>query len=296
MTTSLEARNGLVDLLRRDLIGPHPDRDGDLAEEVLDEKPSRWYVSGFIVPAYDGAAPPKTDAEEVAEQQEDDLLASETLDSSPTGEADEKDSPDQPPRDRFLPSSIGLTVVLPEAVKEVGLRVTWGDYKTVPPLPDALVIPDAQQPGEKKPEKPDNLRWVRTLREEPIKLDVTQNSGDIPLPGSAGRTGGGLVVRVHQRTLTQTTPNGAKERLRVVTVFLVNRRKRARAPYTDVAYAFQTRIELSCPTGFHPSADLSTYQSATTICVSRTCTIATCTATASGATPPPAGRRRATAR
>jgi hypothetical protein len=261
MTTSLEVRNGLVDLLRRDLLGPHPDRDGDLAKEVLDEKPSRWYVSGFIVPAYDGAAPPKTDEEEVAEQQEDDLLASETLDSSVTGEADEKDSPDQPPRDRFLPSSIGLTVVLPEAVKEVGLRVTWGDYKTVPPLPDALVIPDALEPGEKKPEKPDNLHWVRTPREEQLMLDVTKNSGDIPLPGSAGRTGGGLVVRVHQRTLNHATPSGAKERLRVVTVFLVNRRKRARAPYTDVAYAFQTRIELSCPAGFHPSADLSTYQS-----------------------------------
>jgi hypothetical protein len=261
-TTPLEVRNGLVDLLRRDLIGPHPDRDADLANEVLDdERPSRWYVAGFIVPAYDGAAPPNTDEEAIAERREDDLLASETLDSPVTGDADEKDSADQPPRDRFLPSSIGLTVVLPEAVKAIGLRVTWGDYKTVPPLPNALVIPDAQEAGGPKPEKPETLHWVRSPGEAQRTLDVTKNSGDIPLPGTAGRTGGALVVRVHQRRLTQTTPSGEKERLRIVTVFLVNRRNRARAPYTDVAYAFQARIELSCPTGFHPRADLSTYGS-----------------------------------
>ena len=262
MTTPLEVRNDLVDLLRRDLIGPHPDHDADLAKEVLnDEKPSRWYVAGFIVPAYDGVAPPKKDEEEIAERREDDLLASETLDSPVTGEPDETDGADQPPRDRFLPSSIGLTVVLPETVKEAGLRVTWGDYKTVPPLPAALVIPDAPEPGDPKPEKPKTLHWVRWPGEARQTLDVTRNSGDLPLPGSAGRTGGALVVRVHQRTLTQTVPGGKKERLRVVTVFLVNKRKRARAPYTDLAYAFQARIELSCPAGFHPRADLSTYGS-----------------------------------
>jgi hypothetical protein len=128
-------------------------------------------------------------------------------------------------------------------------------------LPDALVIPDAQVTGGPKPEKPKTLHWVRSPGEALRMLDVTKNSEDIPLPGTAGRSGGALVVRVHQRTLTQITPSGEKERLRVVTVFLVNRRNRARAPYTDVAYACQARIELSCATGFHPRADLSTYGS-----------------------------------
>jgi hypothetical protein len=267
MTAAVNVRAKLVDLIRRDLIGPHPNLDPDLAREVLqDEKPSRWYVGGFIVPVYDGvaSAAKDEDKEEAAEDAGDDLLGSETLDSSLDGDADEKDGVDQPPRDRFLPSSIALTVILPETVREVTVRATWGDYKTEPPLPDALLIPDySAVEGEKKPEKPTSLRWVRIPGEATITLDVTRNRSGIPLPGSAApqRPGGGLEIAVHQRPLTQTTPEGTTERLRVVTVFLVNRRKRAKAPYTDVAYAFQARLELQCPEGFWPRCNISTYES-----------------------------------
>ena len=37
---------------------------------------------------------------------------------------------------RFLPSSIGLTVLLPPDVREIEARVCWGDYRTEPPLPN----------------------------------------------------------------------------------------------------------------------------------------------------------------
>ena len=78
MTAAVNVRAKLIDLMRRDLIGPHPDLDPDLAREVLqDEKPSRWYVGGFIVPVYDSAKPAATEDEEEAS---DDLLGSETLD------------------------------------------------------------------------------------------------------------------------------------------------------------------------------------------------------------------------
>jgi hypothetical protein len=266
VTTSADVRGKLVDLLRRDLIGPHPDLDPDLAREVLqDEKPSRWYVGGFIVPVYDGAAPAakREDEEEVAENAGDDLLGSETLDSPLDPDADEKDAAEQPPRDRFLPSSIALTVMLPETVGAVSLRATWGDYRTEPPLPDALLIPEHTGEGEPKPERPTNLRWVRIPGEATLTIDVTRNQAGIPLPESAApqRPGGGLEIAVHQRPLSQTTPEGKTERLRVVTVFLVNRRRRARAPYTDVAYAFQARLQLGCPEGFSPRCDHSTYRS-----------------------------------
>jgi hypothetical protein len=267
MTAAVNVRAKLVDLIRRDLIGPHPDLDPDLAREVLqDEKPSRWYVGGFIVPVYDGvaSAAKDEDKEEAAEDAGDDLLGSETLDSSLDGDADEKDGVDQPPRDRFLPSSIALTVILPETVREVTVRATWGDYKTEPPLPDALLIPDyTAVEGEKKPEKPASLRWVRIPGEATRTIDVTESKSGIPLTGSAApqRPGGGLEIAVHQRPLTQTTPEGTTERLRVVTVFLVNRRKRAKAPYTDVAYAFQARLELQCAEGFWPRCNISTYES-----------------------------------
>ncbi len=267
MTASVDVRTKLLDLMRRDLIGPHPDLDRDLAREVLqDEKPSRWYVGGFIVPVYDGLAPTaqEEDADDAAEEAEDDMLGSETLDSSLDGDADDHDTSDQPPRDRFLPSSIALTVILHHTVREVTVRATWGDYKTEPPLPDALLMPDyTAVEGEKKPEKPASLRWVRIPGEATRTIDVTRSKSGIPLDGSAApqRPGGGLEIAVHQRPLTQTTPEGATERLRVVTIFLINRRKRAKAPYTDVAYAFQARLELQCAEGFWPRCNLSTHES-----------------------------------
>ena len=42
-TTPVEVRERLVDMLRRDLVGPHPDLDPDLAHEVLEgTSPSTW--------------------------------------------------------------------------------------------------------------------------------------------------------------------------------------------------------------------------------------------------------------
>lgn len=130
------------------------------------------------------------DGEETIEETADDLLASEMLDSAVEGEVEEKDSTDQPPRDRFLPSSIGLTVVLPQTVSQVTLRATWGNYKTEPRLPDALLIPELSGKGKPKPEKPENLRWVRVPGEAAIVLDVTRNQSGILLPESADSEAG----------------------------------------------------------------------------------------------------------
>jgi hypothetical protein len=55
MTTSVDIRGGLIDVFRRDLVGPGP-RDADLATERLKENPSRWYLTGFLAPAEDPLA------------------------------------------------------------------------------------------------------------------------------------------------------------------------------------------------------------------------------------------------
>jgi hypothetical protein len=45
---SVDVRKQLVRTLGLDLIGP--DRDSVLLSEVLPEAPSRWYLTGFLVP------------------------------------------------------------------------------------------------------------------------------------------------------------------------------------------------------------------------------------------------------
>lgn len=47
--TSVEVRKKLVHALGMDLIGPDCD-DPELHSEVLPQAPSRWYLTGFLVP------------------------------------------------------------------------------------------------------------------------------------------------------------------------------------------------------------------------------------------------------
>jgi hypothetical protein len=46
--SAYEIRDALVDALGLDLIGPSPGHP--LESEVLEQPPSRWYLTGFLVP------------------------------------------------------------------------------------------------------------------------------------------------------------------------------------------------------------------------------------------------------
>ena len=74
--TSAEVRNKLVEALRLDLVGPGTDL-GD-PEEVLVQAPSRWYLTGFLVPL--GAK---------AEQRIDETADDELDEAGSGGETDE---------------------------------------------------------------------------------------------------------------------------------------------------------------------------------------------------------------
>ena len=49
MTTSAEVRSHLIRAMQLDLVGPTPD-DVEYAEEILTQAPSKWYLTGFLVP------------------------------------------------------------------------------------------------------------------------------------------------------------------------------------------------------------------------------------------------------
>ena len=86
--TPVEVRQGLVDALKLDLVGP--ENGSDLEAEVLPQAPSRWYLTGFLVPL------------EAGEAQRSDETAKDDFDSRPAVATRRDD--DATPRSRRRPA------------------------------------------------------------------------------------------------------------------------------------------------------------------------------------------------
>jgi len=269
MTSSVDIRAHLVELFRRDLIGPGP-QDADLATERLNESPSRWYLTGFLAPAEDslGLEGEEEDHDPSA-QEEMEIDVEESDADGAGGAAGDNEAPETPnTRRRFLPSSVGLTVLLSPDVKEIEARVSWGDYRTEPPLPETVLLPEPlpEEIGEDgKPKRGTRpmVDWVRTAKERTVRLQIRDGRGEsvlVPESAAEQRRGGGLTLETHSRLFSYETPEGHTEQVRALTVFLVNRRATVHRFYSDVSYAFQARLELHCEQGFRPRRDLSGYR------------------------------------
>ncbi len=260
MTTSDKVRARLVEMLRRDLVGPLPPdvapSDADLQNERLREPPSSWYLTGFIAPLDEGFdEADNLDAQEEAETDAGDLADGAT-ESGPL--ADDDAAPETPSTSRrYLPASIGLTVLVPDTVDAVAVRITWGDYVTEPPLPTGVLLSDdADAP---------KVEWLRRPRERSIRVPVPRaGKGDpILVPDSAPeqRPGGALEIQAHARPFTLKPPGEPSQPVRALSLFLVNRRKPVRRRYADVAFAFQPRLEVRCDEGLTANRDRTGYDS-----------------------------------
>lgn len=269
MTNSVDIRAHLVDLFRRDLIGPGP-QDVDLATERLNESPSRWYLTGFLAPAEDPLGLEGDDEhDDPSAQEEMEIDVEESDTDGAGGAAGDNEEPETPnTRRRFLPSSVGLTVLLSPDVTEIEARVSWGDYRTEPPLPETVLLPEPlpEEIGEDgKPKRATRpmVDWVRTPKGRTVRLQIRDGRGEpvlVPESAAEQRRGGGLTLETHSRLFTYETPEGHTEQVRALTVFLVNRRATVHRFYSDVSYAFQARLELHCEQGFRPRRDLSGYR------------------------------------
>ena len=276
MATSSEIRRGIVNAFRRDLIGPLPvgvePADADLERERLSDRdrPSRWYLAGFIAPTDDPMALDAAE-DEIVDPNAQEELDPETDTPDPAGAggaAGDNETPDAPNTSRrFLPSSIGLTVLLDPDVTEIEANVSWGDYRTEPPLPESVLMGESEPEetsadGKRKRKARVAVEWVRIpkARTEPIRLTTEGRANPIVVRESAAeqRRGGGLQLESHSRIFDYVTPDGTRERVRALTVFLVNRRAIVpQSSYADISFAFQARLELVCPSGFQPRRDLS---------------------------------------
>jgi hypothetical protein len=254
-------RGRLVDVLRRDLVGPGPE-DPDLAREMLKENPSRWYLTGFLAPLPEAGA--AADEPDGLGEEGDPLFGDDTGADPETGPARAADDtpPDEPSaRPRRLPASLGITALVPEGVDEMEVALTWGDYATEPPLPPE-VLADTQARFDPRYR---DVRWRRVPGEAVVRIPVPRGRGArVLLPGTGGaqHAGGGLAIEAHARPYAIQQPDGSVARVRALTVMVVNRRPPARRRFADVTFAFQVRLELRCAAGFHPRCDLSGYGSA----------------------------------
>jgi hypothetical protein len=140
--TAAQVRRKLVGALKLDLVGPGEEL-GDPVE-VLPQSPWRWYLTGFLAPL--DAAPEQRG--NVDADDELSLAGEAGLDDDLTPE------PAAASKQRFFPSSIGLSILLPPETKMLKVRVRWGDYR---------------RDGDERSET-----WRRRPREEVVPLAVPE--------------------------------------------------------------------------------------------------------------------------
>jgi hypothetical protein len=228
----VEVRSELVDALKLDLVGPS-ERLG-LPTEILPQAPSRWYLTGFLVPL---------DADQSQRADED---STEEVDAAnDAGGTDDATTPEPASaRQRYLPSSNGLSLLVSSATRKLKLKVRWGDYK--------LRKPEDGHGGQEE--------WERQQREEELTIEVPQKT-ERPVESDV-HGGNGLTVALSVRPVTcQETEGGLPKGTRSASVFLVNRRNPAPDETRDEAFAFQTQLEIRCEEGFVPRPNLRSLES-----------------------------------
>src|SRR5262249_42647854 len=155
----VNVRSQLVNTLGLDLVGP--DRGSDLLNEILPQAPSRWYLTGFLVPI---------DADE--EQKADEAAVEGVDELSDAGGGDDAATPGPAAARRgraarrrgVFPSSMGLSLLVPKEARELRVTVRWGDYRP------------QHVGGGDGPEGTDGPAagggWQRTDRTEPLTLKL----------------------------------------------------------------------------------------------------------------------------
>lgn len=232
--TPVEVRTQLTDTLRLDLVGPgevlgaEGEALGD-AHEILPQRPSTWYLTGFLVPL-DADPEQKTDAQSTDELDEA---------SDAHGLEDAVAPEPAAARVRYLPSSLGASLLVPADATTLKILVRWGDYTS-----------RTAADGEPGP-----VVWARTPREARVAVALPAQTAqpieyDVP-------TSGGLVVAVSSRPVhTHATASGLPAGTRSVSVFLVNRRTPKPDDLRDEAFAFQAQLDIQGDWPFIPRPDL----------------------------------------
>ena len=158
MSDSISVRSYLTNALRLDLIGPRP-QDAALQNEQLPQAPSRWYLTGFLVPTN---APDEQRAQDNEEEFDEPV--------EPFHGSDDSSTPDRgSSKQNFLPSSMGLSIIVNDETTRLDVEVSWGDY-----------APESNEKGKTAANGGQNLPLTMTTRK-------TNRLSDASRPGFAVR-------------------------------------------------------------------------------------------------------------
>ena len=113
--SSAQIRQAIVDALRLDLVGP--DNAHAFARELLPESPRRWYLTGYLVPT-------RLPDREADQGEEDDIDSPAETEGNDDGDAVDR----RAAKKGLLPSSMGLSILVPPGVDSLSVGVDWGDY------------------------------------------------------------------------------------------------------------------------------------------------------------------------
>lgn len=229
MLTSAQVRAKLVEALRLDLIGPNPT---DLAyqDEILPQAPSKWYLTGFLVP-YEAELKDRSDE-----------TNTETVDSlSEKASNDDNTEPEiASARKGYFPSSIGLSFLIAPTTQTLDLDVYWGDYHILEAEPTETDL----KPIETGLQERTSIPWQRLRELHRMSIDIPDSTQPItlPVPYSNGLE---LSLSVRPINSTQKLPAGTL----AVSIFLVNKRVPQADSKRDAAYIFQAQLTLRTPDG-----------------------------------------------
>jgi len=230
----IQVRASLLEALQVDLIGP----SGPLGDhrEVLPQAPSRWYLTGFLVP---------TDADE---DQRFDPNSDDEVDQAPAvATLDENQTPEQAASKRsYLPSSLGLSVLVPSGKQALQVIVRYGEYLRIEP-----------DEGFKQGSLP---QWQRNPHEEILTIELgikVPAQGVVPVPNGRGVE----VVWSLRGVPDGDTDGGLPKGTQSLSIFVVNRRKASPDDVRDESFIFQVELEVQSDRSFIARPNLHSLES-----------------------------------
>jgi hypothetical protein len=228
MPTSASIRDALVNTVQLDIVGPGQGHPLEAEQLWENEPPSRWYLTGFLVPTT------------ALEHLRFDPESAEGVDAVVAGEdgtGDDDVTPDAAPARRiYLPSSIGMSVLVPPGTKALEVEVLWGDYRKT--VVEVVVDGEARQ----------RKVWQRKQRTEkmPVALPKSRLS---PVEVTNSRR---VMLYVSARDVSERVGRlaGLAKGTRAVSVFVVNERDPEEEERADEANVYQVELRLRLAEGF----------------------------------------------